>query len=698
MPIKFFPPLSGNINWGEINGNIVDQTDLKSDLDSKSDATHNHDAAYEPADSNIQSHLASSSNPHAVTKSQIALANVTDDAQLKRSPSDFSSFTEKAAPVNADIILIEDSADAGNKKKVLVGNIQAGLPAAAANDMLYFDGTDWAAADKLKYFTTYLESRIMGIFNGDYIDDNSYCLEVMGENNFIGFASRGNKIAAYLQTYDYNGGEIALKILVGNALSAETDVWFIKCIRASNLVEVFKIDFEGKMFSEFLKTTQTHPGAYKALYVDTATGKIYSQDAAAGSPSWGNIAGTLSDQTDLQAALDDKAGKPGWGLPNGGYIFDGVDDDIVVTNDNNLNLGTGDFSFGLYIEADTTGGLQFVVSKRQASTVYYRIMINTDGTIELRSPKSGTQILVKSQSDITGSRRHIMFCVDRANSAKVYVDGIDDTAGTPTNTANDIDNTGTLIFGSQLSAYYFSGEIYFIRMWNRALLQEEVLACYNNGLPMQSGIEFADQWGSQTTQTSGTLTIGKRYVIENFVAGDDFTNVGASGNSSGVEFIATGAVPAAWSNASVLKQIGCMVDYRPENAFPYSWWDASDKQLHGEVNGAFMNEKFQCIKAAKNDITGDTALIDIVPPGYRIASILIEETAGKTVTGGVDIGTTASGSEVVNAEVVGANSVVMAALSGTFFGTSSAQTLYISAATAWNSASVNVTVVMEKAI
>lgn len=46
-------------------------------------AGHNHASVYEPANANIQNHISSSSNPHSVTKTQIGLANVTNDAQLK---------------------------------------------------------------------------------------------------------------------------------------------------------------------------------------------------------------------------------------------------------------------------------------------------------------------------------------------------------------------------------------------------------------------------------------------------------------------------------------------------------------------------------------------------------------------------------------------------------------------------------------
>lgn len=51
------------------------------------------------------------------------LTNVTNDAQLKRSAGDFASFTAKASPVAADLVLIEDSASGNAKKKATVGSL-----------------------------------------------------------------------------------------------------------------------------------------------------------------------------------------------------------------------------------------------------------------------------------------------------------------------------------------------------------------------------------------------------------------------------------------------------------------------------------------------------------------------------------------------------------------------------------------------
>lgn len=56
-------------------------------------------------------------------KTDIGLSNVTNDAQLKRAGSDFATFTLKPEPVEADIILIEDSEDSFNKKRTTFAEI-----------------------------------------------------------------------------------------------------------------------------------------------------------------------------------------------------------------------------------------------------------------------------------------------------------------------------------------------------------------------------------------------------------------------------------------------------------------------------------------------------------------------------------------------------------------------------------------------
>jgi len=55
-----------------------------------------------------------------------------------------------------------------------------------------------------------------------------------------------------------------------------------------------------------------------------------------------------------------------------------------------------------------------------------------------------------------------------------------------------------------------------------------------------------------TQLTSGTLTSSTTYYIYKYASGDDFTNVGAASNATGVNFTATGTTPTTWSNGSII--------------------------------------------------------------------------------------------------------------------------------------------------
>lgn len=75
----------------------------------------------------------------------------------------------------------------------------------------------------------------------------------------------------------------------------------------------------------------------------------------------------------------------------------------------------------------------------------------------------------------------------------------------------------------------------------------------------EKGLIFHAKLGEWNTQpgaqlTSGTITSGKVYTIGNYVSNDDFTNVGASSNASGVTFLATGTTPTHWAHSSILRQ------------------------------------------------------------------------------------------------------------------------------------------------
>lgn len=84
-----------------------------------------------------------------------------------------------------------------------------------------------------------------------------------------------------------------------------------------------------------------------------------------------------------------------------------------------------------------------------------------------------------------------------------------------------------------------------------------------------------------------------------------------------------------------------------------------------------------------------------IPTNAYILGIVIKNQSANAVTGGISIGTTLAGTDVVAAQAVGANAIVYvtdATLLKRIFSDIASTTLYVGAVAAWNSAVINVTV------
>lgn len=85
-----------------------------------------------------------------------------------------------------------------------------------------------------------------------------------------------------------------------------------------------------------------------------------------------------------------------------------------------------------------------------------------------------------------------------------------------------------------------------------------------------------------------------------------------------------------------------------------------------------------------------------IPANHIIEEIIIENTTTNAITGGLRIGTSDGGAQVVVAQAVAASAllrILNAAILLGIFSTSAATTLYAQAVTSWNSASINITVI-----
>lgn len=96
-------------------------------------------------------------------------------------------------------------------------------------------------------------------------------------------------------------------------------------------------------------------------------------------------------------------------------------------------------------------------------------------------------------------------------------------------------------------------------------------------------------------------------------------------------------------------------------------------------------------------LTGTTSVqIGTLPPSTYIQHIIVQNTTANAVTGGIAFGSTSSGTDVVTALTVGASALVFttdSALSKRVFSTTASQPIYATAASAWNSANVTITIV-----
>lgn len=103
-----------------------------------------------------------------------------------------------------------------------------------------------------------------------------------------------------------------------------------------------------------------------------------------------------------------------------------------------------------------------------------------------------------------------------------------------------------------------------------------------------------------------------------------------------------------------------------------------------------------------NNIVKQTVSSDatfIIPGGFAIAAICIENTTANTVTGGIIIGTTNGGTEVLAITPISANyiNVLEPTLDKRYFSSRVDTTLYFQAVTAWNGSSLVVTICLIEA-
>ena len=323
-------------------------------------------------------------------------------------------------------------------------------------------------------------------------------------------------------------------------------------------------------------------------------------------------------------------------------------------------LGTGDFSLWSRFRVPTaTPSNQPVIialsdsSSSAGTDSVYASFENAD----LRFTKFGASSSDARRATISGfvtayAGQVVDIVVTRTGTTlKIYINGTDTaytetTAGTPPAWSSSV-NSSFVLVGARSSTTIFTGRIYRSVVFNRALSASDVTEL------ITLGVNPADQWGTQTGQTSGTLVASKRYRITTYVSADSFTNVGAASNATGVEFVATGTTPTTWTNASTLNRIGGLVDLDFTVGAGYQATDRSTNALHGTLFAGVeftQPKRMAVVYGTTSTATSQLMLGSFSIPTNAIIEDIIVNSSG---TATVSIGPVTGGSTtIVNAASV----------------------------------------------
>jgi len=291
--------------------------------------------------------------------------------------------------------------------------------------------------------------------------------------------------------------------------------------------------------------------------------------------------------------------------PSNGLYFDGVDDSAATATgliaSSKLSFNTSGltdlpFSGSAIIRVDDVAG-QFQIAGKESGLAQYEWSwrVNASGFILLvfRDVSAAVYVIGTASTGalVEGQFVHVAFTYDgvggasAASNIKIYVNGSLQTSSGTYNASYEAmeDGTAGVTFGKYVTGALFGeGVIESCIIFNRELTAAEILRLSNNNVP-----EVADQYAGAVDLTSGTLVIGSRYRLTNWITADDFTDVGAASNADGEEFVASGDTPATWSNSSVVTRIGAVLSLSPGNIeVDGDWIDASSNRLNGTNTGA----------------------------------------------------------------------------------------------------------------
>lgn len=467
-----------------------------------------------------------------------------------------------------------------------------------------------------------------------------------------------------------------------------------------------------------ISTTALDP--YVIYLTDTANMYHYNiaTDTLTSLPTTTELGYVKGVTSAIQTQIDTKISTANWGEPQGGYLFDGVNDYVTSAN----TQKTKGFSVWIYPAVTNKAILNFGTNMQ--------VTFNSSNVIQYGSTFANVTTYVNGVASTT-------LTLNKWNHIVSTFDEI----------------TPTVLEMGRYSTTYLTGAFLMFRQFNRALTSTDATVLYGNGL-VNLALKYEDvrasstevisngtfdtdtYWSKSANATitggkgvitnganengiykSGILIAGKRYKvtyeISDYTSGSvlflsgTYTKTRTANGSYSEEFVASAAsnglsiyfyASGANNNWKVDNvtciSLGCVAEYLPQNAGSIGWIETQN-MLTGQTSGSPINVNIDQRPLIYRDVklaiaNTATTLTGIVPKGYQIYAIRGLGTASLT---GVSIGTSSGGTQVVNADTASTTAKILT-LAGNVYNETADTTLYAQHATAGQT--LDLTFVFEK--
>jgi hypothetical protein len=214
--------------------------------------------------------------------------------------------------------------------------------------------------------------------------------------------------------------------------------------------------------------------------------------------------------------------------------FDGINDKVDISNSPSLNFAISNkFSIEAWFKTTATN-YRILVSNRIDVAPYtgYEFMLNSgalDFSIISTNLSNSMKVLTVNNTFNDGNWHHAAVVyrgIPNGNNVDIFVDGILQAKTVPANTLSGIiTNTNLVTIGARqlVTAYNFNGSIDEVRIWNKELCAQEILAkknCqligneyglvayynFNQGVAASTNATVTNLTDLTTSNNTGTLT------------------------------------------------------------------------------------------------------------------------------------------------------------------------------------------------